>query len=107
MLRPAFALAAASLLTFACVPIEPKSQCAQAANDCDQGLDEPTDAFLATDQTFGDLGTCWTNEETAKACVAECDKFVAETLAAAQLAKNNALILACGGEIEGIAAVEE
>ncbi len=98
MNRTAVAFAAIALAAVAggCVPIEPKAECV-AADQCDAALDEPFGDFDDADQTFGKNGTCWANEETAKACVVECDKFVAEQLAAGQAARNNFLIEACGG----------
>lgn len=83
-----------------CFPIEPKAECAKTAFECDQSLEQPFNSFGENDQTFGVNGTCWQNEETAKACVAECDKFVAEQLALGQEQKNNTVILGCGGEVE-------
>ena len=83
-----------------CVPIEPKAECAKTAFDCDQSLEQPFNSFGENDQTFGTAGTCWQNEETAKACVAECNKFTAEQLAHGQAAKNNAVIVGCGGDLE-------
>lgn len=104
MKRPVvvFAAFAACSVAFVggCVPIEPKAECATTANDCDQSLEDPFDSFIDTDQTFGTGGTCWQNEETAKACVNECNKFVAEQLALAELQKNNAAIIGCGGSLE-------
>lgn len=84
----------------ACVPIEPKAECAKTAFACDQALEQPFGSFDEDDQTFGVGGTCWQNEETAKACVTECNDFVAEQLALGQEQKNNAVILACGGKVE-------
>ena len=94
------AIAVATSLVSACVPIEPKAECAKTANKCDQSLDEPFGSFVDTDQTFGTGGTCWQNEETAKACVNECNAFVAEQLALAEEQKNNAAIVGCGGSVE-------
>lgn len=93
-------VAAALVGVVACAPIEPKAECAKAANDCDQALDEPFNSFVDTDQTFGTAGTCWTNEDTAAGCVDECNKFVAEQLADAQAANNIGVIVACGGKVE-------
>jgi hypothetical protein len=94
----AFALVAAALvlapLFGACVPIARKDECVKA-DACDQAREDPFDSFLATDAQFGDVGTCWQNEETAKACVAECDAFVADELAIAQANNNLGVIDAC------------
>lgn len=82
-----------------CIPIARKAECT-AAEECDAALAQPFNDFDADDQTFGDLGTCWANEETAKACVTECDKFVADQLALAEDANNQEVIVACGGALE-------
>ncbi|MDP2343635.1 MAG: hypothetical protein Q8O67_21935 [Deltaproteobacteria bacterium] len=92
----AFAAAVLVLVAAACVPIARKAEC-ENADACDQAREDPFNSFPATDAQFGDLGTCWQNEETAKACVAECNAFLADELAIAQAANNIALIEACGG----------
>ena len=95
------AVAALSSLVFAlavsaCVPIARKDECIQA-DACDQAREDPFDSFIATDAQFGDLGTCWQNEETSAACVTECNSFLADELAIAQAANNQGVIDACGG----------
>ena len=76
------ALAALASVVFvvvaaACVPIERKAECADA-DACDAARDDPYGSFVATDAQFGDVGTCWQNEETAKACVTECNNFITD-----------------------------
>ena len=91
-----FASFAFVVVAAACVPIARKAECI-AADECDAALEEPFTSFAATDAQFGDVGTCWQNEETAKACVTECNAFVADELAIAVAANNRAIIEACGG----------
>ncbi len=75
----ALASVACLALALSCVPIARKAEC-EAADACDLGRDDPFGAFAATDAQFGDVGTCWQSEDTAKACVDECNAFVADEL---------------------------
>jgi hypothetical protein len=110
MLRLAFS--GFALFFVGCAPIARDAACVDA-DACDQALEQPFGSFAATDPQFGDdlngdgtaglagdTGSCWTNAETAKPCVDECNRFRAEQVAIAQ-AQNNAVVAeACGGALE-------
>lgn len=108
MTRP-LALVLASLVVAAsgCV-IERKAECI-AADDCDRALNEPFGSFDAADGIFGDAGTCWQTEDTAKPCVATCEQFRADQRqtaleqaeAAVGVNKEAPLLIfeACGGDL--------
>ena len=80
--------------------IERKAECV-AAKQCDQARDDPYDGFEDDDDAFGETGSCWQTEETAAPCVAACNNFVAQQLAAGVAADNLGLIVACGGSVDG------
>jgi hypothetical protein len=69
-----FALVAALTVTSACV-IERKAEC-DAADACDKALAEPFGDFDAADPVFGDTGSCWQTEDTARPCVQACNQFL-------------------------------
>jgi hypothetical protein len=91
----------------ACAPVPRAAEC-DLADACDQALEQPFGSFAKNDPQFGDdldgdgdaaegdVGTCWQNAETAKPCVDECTRFVAEQRAIAEQQENGAVLAACG-----------
>lgn len=92
----ALASVALVMIVAGCGPIARDKACV-AAEKCDNAREEPFTSFDAEDAQFGDLGTCWQNPDTAKACIAACDSFVADELAIGRAANNIGVIAACGG----------
>jgi len=108
MTRPlAFILATIVVAASGCV-IDRKAECI-AADECDRALAEPFGDFDVADETFGDAGTCWQTEDTAKPCVATCEQFRADQRqlaleqADAAIGVNKevplAVFEACGGDL--------
>jgi hypothetical protein len=113
MNRPiALILATIVVVASGCV-IERKAECI-AADACDRALAESFGDFDAADPTFGDAGTCWQTEDTAKPCVATCEQFradqrllaleQAETAVGVNKEVPLAVFEACGGDLASEAA---
>jgi hypothetical protein len=109
MTRPLALLFAFTTVCGSGCVIDRKAECI-AADECDRALAEPFGDFDAADPTFGDGGTCWQTEDTARPCTATCDQFRADQRqfaleqADAAIGVNKEVPLfifeACGGDLE-------
>lgn len=97
---PLFVNVVALVMAAGCA-IERKDECI-TARDCDRARDAPYNAFEDDDEAFGEFGSCWQTEDTAKPCVEECNAFVAGQRAQGEAAGNDNLVVACGGVVEGL-----
>jgi hypothetical protein len=71
-------LIATLAVTAGCPPI-PRDQACIDADACDLNSNfdvSPTGNFKADDPVFGDLGTCWQNDVSAKPCIDACVAFL-------------------------------
>jgi hypothetical protein len=102
--RPLAVVLVALSVSSACAPL-PRDPACEAAEACDQALEEPFGSFGANDTQFGDAGSCWLSTDTAKPCVAACEQFIADQRAevdadgdgVADDLTQQAVVDACGG----------